>query len=81
MPGLGVGQGKYGLSLWFGTALIVVGVVVNFSAARQHVRIVHALARGHEARGTPLAHTVTIAVFLGLVGLAMAIYLISVRGS
>jgi putative membrane protein len=81
MPGLELGHGRYGLSLWFGTALIVVGVVVNFSAARQHVRLIRALERGHEARGTPLGQTLAIAVLLGLVGLAMAIYLVSVRGS
>src|SRR6202162_6667920 len=36
----------YGASLWFGTALIVVGVVVNLSSAWRHVRLVRQVDRG-----------------------------------
>lgn len=72
---------SYGLSLWFGTALIVAGVVVNLSSARQHVRLVRELDRGEAAHCSPLARNVTIALFLAIVGLAMAIYLVFVRGS
>jgi putative membrane protein len=71
---------SYGLSLWFGTALIVVGVVVNVSAAWHHIRLIRELDRGQPARCRPLAQTVAIALLLALVGLAMAMYLISVRG-
>jgi putative membrane protein len=41
----------YGLSLWFGTALIAAGVVVNISSAWQHARLVRSLDRG-EVRGS-----------------------------
>src|SRR5208282_768883 len=34
---------SYGVSLWFGTALIAVGVVVNLSSAWRHVRLVREL--------------------------------------
>jgi uncharacterized protein (DUF302 family)/uncharacterized membrane protein YidH (DUF202 family) len=72
---------SYGISLWFGTALIAVGVVVNLSSAWRHVRLVGELERGETASSGSLRQAVATALFLALVGLAMAIYLISVRGS
>ena len=72
---------SYGLSLWFGTALIAVGVIVNLFAGWQHVRLVQQLDQGGLTHSRPAAPAVAIAVFLALVGLAMTIYLISLRGS
>jgi len=72
---------SYGVSLWFGTALIAVGVVVNVSSAWRHVRLVHELDRGEPSCSRSLTQAVATAIFLALVGLAMAIYLVSVRGS
>jgi uncharacterized protein (DUF302 family)/uncharacterized membrane protein YidH (DUF202 family) len=72
---------SYGLSLWFGTALIAVGVMVNLFAGWQHARLVRDLDRGGVLHARPAAPAVAIALFLALVGLAMTIYLISVRGS
>src|SRR5580658_4111943 len=72
---------SYGLSLWFGTALIAVGVIVNLFAGWQHARLVRNLDRGGATQARPAAPAVVIALFLALVGLAMTIYLISVRGS
>jgi len=72
---------SYGVSLWFGTALIAVGVVVNISSAWRHVRLVCELDRGESDCSRSLTQVVATALFLALVGLAMAIYLIAVRGS
>ena len=72
---------SYGLSLWFGTALIAAGVVVNLSSAWRHVRLVRELDQGEPACPRTLTPAVATALFLALVGLAMAIYLVSVRGS
>ena len=72
---------SYGLSLWFGTALIAVGVSVNLFAGWQHARLVRDLDRGRVVHARPAAPAVAIALFLALVGLAMTIYLISVRSS
>ena len=72
---------SYGQSLWFGTALIAVGVIVNLFAGWQHARLVRDLDRGGVVRPRPAAPAVAIALFLALVGLAMTIYLISVRDS
>jgi putative membrane protein len=70
-----------GLSLWFGTALIAVGVVVQVSSAWRHVRLVRQLDRGEPSCARSLTQAVATAIFLALVGLAMAIYLLSVRHS
>jgi uncharacterized protein (DUF302 family)/uncharacterized membrane protein YidH (DUF202 family) len=72
---------SYGVSLWFGTALIAVGVVVNVVSGWHHVRLVRALDRGAAAPSRPSTLAVAVAFFLALVGLAMAIYLLSVRRS
>ncbi|HVO56645.1 MAG TPA: DUF302 domain-containing protein [Dongiaceae bacterium] len=72
---------SYGLSLWFGTALILVGVVVSLGAVWRHVRLTRRLDRGELHAAPSLTATVLTAVFLALVGLAMAIYLLSVRNS
>src|SRR5579863_5603859 len=71
---------SYGLSLWFGTTLVAIGVPVNLDAGWQYARTVHALDRGERKR-SPLVPAVVIAIFLALVGLAMTIYLSTVRGS
>jgi len=69
------------LSLWFGTALIVLGVVVNLGAAWHHLRLVQAFKRGMPWPVRPSIQAVLIALFLALVGIAMAVYLISQRDS
>jgi uncharacterized protein (DUF302 family)/uncharacterized membrane protein YidH (DUF202 family) len=70
---------SYGQSLWFGTALIAAGVMVNVFAGWRHVRLLRALDHGETAQSRPSRGTVAIAFFLALVGLAMTIYLVSIR--
>lgn len=72
---------SYGVSLWFGTALIAAGVLVNIFSAWRHVRLVRELERGYTECSPSLTLAVATAIFLALVGLAMAIYLLSVRSS
>lgn len=72
---------SYGVSLWFGTALIAVGVITNVFSAWRHVRLVRELDQGEASGSRSLTPAVVTALFLALVGLAMAIYLVSVRGS
>ena len=77
------GQSKttYGLSLWFGTALIGSGILVNVLSAVRHLYLVRDLDQGRteSARSPTLA--IATDLFLALIGLVMAIYLLSVRGS
>jgi uncharacterized protein (DUF302 family)/uncharacterized membrane protein YidH (DUF202 family) len=72
---------SYGLSLWFGTALIAVGVIVNVFAGWQHLRLVRELDRGSASHSHSSTQAVLIAFFLALVGLTMAIYLVSIRST
>ena len=72
---------SYGLSLWFGTALIAIGVIVNVFAGWHHARLVRELDRGETTHSRSSTQAIAIAFFLALVGLAMAIYLVSVRSS
>jgi len=72
-------QHSYGLSLWFGTALIAAGVILNAFAGFHHLHLVQKLDSGEAPRNHPKAQTLVLALFLALVGLAMAIYLVSIR--
>jgi uncharacterized protein (DUF302 family)/uncharacterized membrane protein YidH (DUF202 family) len=74
-------QQSYGLSIWFGTALIAAGVVVTLASALRHIRMVHEFDHGSDDSVHSVIQAVAIALFLGLVGIAMAIYLLSVRNS
>ena len=69
----------YGPSFWFGTALILLGVIVNLVSAWNHIRLVQQLNRGESAFNRPSSLAIAVAVTLAALGLAMAIYLVSVR--
>lgn len=71
----------YGLSLWFGTLLIGVGVIVSILAGWRYMRLVGELDRGETNHSHPTALAVGIVFLLALIGLAMGIYLISVRNT
>jgi putative membrane protein len=70
----------YGLSFWFGTGLIVLGVFVNVASAWNHIRLIHHLQRGGPPAHRPSTLALAVSVILALLGLTMAIYLITVRG-
>ena len=67
-----------GLSIWFGTAMIVLGVITNCFSAWHHVRLVKQLNAGATSFSTPSTGAIVTALVLALTGLALAIYLISV---
>jgi putative membrane protein len=67
---------SYGLSLWFGTALISAGVVVDVYSSLRYSRLIgHMNSSGSITRNRSIT-AVAIAWFLALVGIAMAVYLI-----
>ena len=70
---------SYGLSLWFGTALIAVGVLVNIFSSWHHLQLFKQLERGGTVQLRPSHQAVVIALFLAVIGLAMAVYLVSAR--
>ena len=70
-----------GFSLWFGIALITVGVLANAFAGWHHIRLVKYLNRGETSRPHSSIQAIAIAFFLALVGLALTIYLVFVSSS
>ncbi|MHB8615934.1 MAG: YidH family protein [Candidatus Acidiferrales bacterium] len=76
----GAGTHSTGLSLWFGTALIGLGVIVDVASLWRHLHLVQALDRGETGVKRPSTLAISVALIMAAVGLAMAIYLISVRG-
>lgn len=70
----------YGWSLWFGTALICVGVFLNALSGYRHLQLVRRLDRGDTSYSHPTTQVVSIAFFLALVGAAMAFYLLFIKG-
>ena len=69
-----------GLSIWVGIALVVLGVVVNVSAAVKHCRTIRRLEKGQRLKFSPLSLGTVIAFLLAILGLWMAFYLLS-RGN
>lgn len=69
-------QQRLGVSLWVGTTLVLLGVVVNLLAAIKHWNTVQRLDRGQPIRFSPLSLGIVVAVFLGLLGVVIAGYLV-----
>ncbi len=66
-----------GLSLWLGTLLIAAGIAVCALSAWRHARMIRMFDENRTAKfGSPRI-AVAIAVFLVLVGIAMAVYLLT----
>jgi uncharacterized protein (DUF302 family)/uncharacterized membrane protein YidH (DUF202 family) len=63
-----------GLSLIFGTGLIVLGVAVTIFSSWQHVRLVRELNRGGAAYRRPSTLAIAVALILAATGAALAIY-------
>ena len=66
-------------SLWFGTALVLMGVIVNLLAALQHTRFVNRLRKGRWSPQHVSRAGVAVAIALALAGIAVTTYLLSVR--
>ena len=66
----------HGFSPWIGTVFIVVGVAINLLSIRRHLRLVDELNRGQVAPRRSSRQAVVLALFLALIGIAMALYLI-----
>ncbi|HTT60451.1 MAG TPA: DUF202 domain-containing protein [Bryobacteraceae bacterium] len=66
-------------TLSVGTALILIGVLVNIFSALQHVRFVRAVKAGSGVADRPATMAVAIALILALTGVAMTVYLVFVR--
>jgi putative membrane protein len=74
----GFGIPPHEFSLWFGAALIAVGVTVNLFSARRYVRLVTELNRGQFVQRSVSKQGLVVAMFLALLGIAMTIYMLLV---
>jgi inner membrane protein YidH len=68
-----------GLSPWLGTALIALGVIVNVGCTWRYLRLLRQFQRGETQFARPSFLAIAVAAILAALGLAMAVYLISVR--
>jgi putative membrane protein len=64
------------VSLWVGTAMVLLGVVVSIGASLKHWHTVRQLQRGHPIAMRPLSLALIVALLLALLGAAIAIYLV-----
>jgi len=71
--GAAVSSGRF--SLWSGTAFIAGGVAMNLFSIRRHLRVVAELNSAQFFDREPSHQAVILALFLALVGVAMALYL------
>lgn len=67
---------QVGLSLWIGTALVILGVMVQLGAAAKHGRTVQRLAQGKVLRFGVISLGSVVAFILSLLGILMVIYLL-----
>ncbi len=67
------------MSLWFGTALVVMGVIVNVVAAMNHRHMVSKLRAGSWDIDQPGNSGVAVALSLACAGLVVAVYLLVFR--
>ncbi len=63
---------RHHLSVWFGTTLVLLGVVTTSVAAVRHRRYVRALAAGETDPDRPASVVIGLAAILAAVGVAMA---------
>jgi putative membrane protein len=69
------GLHPHGPSLWFGTALVAIGVAVNLVSAQRFMRLVGELNRDQSLHRSLCMQGVIVALLLALLGTAMTIYL------
>jgi uncharacterized protein (DUF302 family)/uncharacterized membrane protein YidH (DUF202 family) len=74
-----VSSQSFGLSLWFGTALIFLGVLVCLLSLVRYRRLLQQVQQQETLLARPSVLAITVALVLAILGVAMAIYLISVR--
>jgi putative membrane protein len=64
------------LSVWSGVAIVVLGVLVNVTAATEHVRVVARLRDGSWEPGRVSRHAVVLAILLAVIGIVIAGYIV-----
>jgi len=68
-----------GQSVWFGVALVALGVVINVGAALRHITQVRQLHAGTWQPGKVSTGAVALAILLAVIGAGLAVYLLRMR--
>jgi putative membrane protein len=68
---------KTGLSPWLGIALVLLGVAMSLAAAYEHLQFLRRLERGETTLFPRWSLGLVAAVVMALVGIGMAIYLLT----
>ena len=66
-------------SLWLGTGLVAMGVVVEIAASLRHLKLVKQLGSGQPFDGRASRTAVTVALLLAVAGIGLGAYLLFVR--
>ena len=70
---------SFGYSIWFGTVLILLGVLISLLSLVRYVNMVKALKAGSESFRDTSTLAVATAIVLAILGLAMSYYLLATR--
>jgi putative membrane protein len=68
-----------GGSLWAGTALVLLGVIVQVISTTRYLRLIRDFNEGRVFTGEPSRAGIVLALLLALIGIAIAAYLLLVR--
>jgi putative membrane protein len=66
---------SFGFSVSTGTALILIGVVMNIASAIRHVQLVGELKHGSDTIARPSYPAIGLAIVLAIMGAAMVVYM------
>jgi putative membrane protein len=72
------GVKSYGFSLWAGSAMVMLGAVLNLAAVARHLEVIKRINRGEGVMTGPSLIAIIVGILLGLVGIAMVIFLVAV---
>jgi len=78
MSGHAPGVRTYGFSLWAGSAMVLLGAMMNLSAVARHLEVIRRLNRGEIIVSRPSPMGIAVGILLGLVGIAMVVFLVAV---
>lgn len=65
-----------GVSLWVGTVLVVLGVVVTLASAYKHYLNVQLMVHGKPGRVSPWSLAMAVAILMAMLGLFISAYLV-----
>jgi putative membrane protein len=78
MSGHAPGVRTYGFSLWAGSAMVLLGAMMNLAAVARHLEVIRRLNRGESIVSRPSPIGIAVGILLGLVGIAMVVFLVAV---